>query len=51
MGVDGVGFCSASVRSAAALSTASAGDRLGQFFWAGNSSVVLDTRSDAVLGM
>ena len=51
MGLDGVGFCSASVRSAAVIVTAYAGDRLGNFFWAGNSSVVSDTRSDAVLGM
>ena len=51
MGLDGVGFCSESVRSAAALVTASAGDRLGKFFWNGNSSFVPDTRSDAVLGM
>ena len=32
MGLGGVGFYSASVRSAAALVTASAGDRLGKFF-------------------
>ena len=51
MGMDGVGFCSASVRSADALVTASAGDRLGKFFWTENSSVVLDTRSNTVLGM
>ena len=51
MGMDGVGFCSASVRSAAALVTASAGDRLGRFFWDENSSVVSDTLSDAVLSM
>ena len=51
MGLDGVGFCRASVRSAAALVTASAGDRLGKFFWTGNSLVALDNRSNAVLGM
>ena len=51
MGLDGVGCCIAPVRSAAALVTASAVDRLGKFFWAGNSSVVLDTRSEAVFGM
>ena len=51
MGMYGVGFCRASVRSEAALVTASAGDRLGKFFWTGNSSVVLDTHSNAVLGM
>ena len=51
MGLDGVGFCRASVRSAATLVTTYAGDRLGKFFWTGNSSFVLDTRYDAVLGM
>ena len=49
--LDVVGFCSVSVRSAAAIVTAYAGDRLGEFFWNGNSSVVSDTRSGAVLGM
>ena len=51
MGLDGVDLCSASVRSEAALVTESSGNRLGKFFWTGNSSVVLDTSSDAVLGM
>ena len=51
MGLDDVWCCSDYVRSVAALVTASSGDRLGKLFWAGNSSVVLDTRSDAVLGM
>ena len=51
MGLDCVGCCSASVRSAAVLVTASAGNRLGKFFWAVNCSVVLDTRSDFVLFM
>ena len=51
MGLDGIRLCRASVRSEAALVTASAGDRLGKFFWIGNSSVLLDTHSDAVLGM
>ena len=51
MGLDGVGFCRASVRSEAALVTASAGERLGKFFWTVNISVVSDTRSDAVWGM
>ena len=51
MGLDGVKLCRAFVRSAAAIFTASAGDRLGKFFWIRNSSVVLDIRSDAVLGM
>ena len=51
MGLDVVGWCSASVRSASALVTVSAIDRLGKFFWAVNSSVVLDKRSDAVFGI
>ena len=51
MGLGGVGFCSASMSSVTALVTASAGDRLGKFFWTGNISVVSDTRSNAVLGM
>ena len=51
MGLDGVGCCSDSVSSVAALVTASDEDRLGKLFWDGNSSVVLDTRSDAVLGI
>ena len=51
MGLDGVGLCSAYVRSAAELVTASSGDRRGKFFWSGNSPFVSDTRSDAVLGM
>ena len=51
MGLDGVGFCITPVRSAAALVTTSSGDRLGKFLWNGNSSVVLDTYSDAVLDM
>ena len=49
MGMDGVGFCWASVSSAAALGTTFAGERLGKFFWTGKSSVVSDTCSDAVL--
>ena len=51
MGMDGAGFRRAYVRSAAALVTASAGKRLGNFFWTGKSSVVLDTFSNSVLGM
>ena len=51
MGLDVVGFCRAPVRSVFALVTASAGNRLGKFFWTGNSPVMLDTSSDAVLGM
>ena len=51
MGLDGVGFCRASGRSAAALITASSDKRIEKLFWTGKSSVVLDTHSDAVLGM
>ena len=51
MGLDGVGFCRSSIRSAVALVTTSAGDRLGNFFWTRNSSVVMDTSSDDVLVM
>ena len=51
MGLDGVGFCSASVRSTDVLVTASAGGRLGKFFWDRNISFVSDTRLDAVLDM
>ena len=51
MGMDGVGCCSDSARSADTVVTAFAGDRLGKIFWAGNSSIVSDTRSDAVLVM
>ena len=50
-GMGGVGFCSASVRSAAALVTASAGDRLGKFLCTRNNSVVSYTRSYAFLVM
>ena len=49
--MDGAGLRRASVRSAAALVTASDGERLGYFFWTGKSSVVTDTCSDDVLGM
>ena len=51
MGMDGIGCCSASMGSAAAIVTTPAGDRLGKIFWDENSSVVSDTRSNAVLGM
>ena len=51
MGMDGVGCCSSSVRSAATLVISSAGDSLGKIFWDGNSLVVSHTCSDAVLGM
>ena len=51
MGLDGVEFYRSSVRSAAAHVTEYVGDRLGKFFWTGNSSFVLNTRYDAVLGM
>ena len=36
---------------ASALVTASAGERLGNFFCTGDSSVVLDNSSNASLGM
>ena len=49
MGLDVVGLCRAPVRSAAALVTVSAGNRLGKFFCTRNSSVVSDTRYDALL--
>ena len=49
MGMDGVGFCRATGRSANTLVTTSVGERLGEFFWTGKSSVVSDTCSDAVL--
>ena len=51
LGLDGVGFYRVSFSSVAVLVTASDGDRLGNLFWNRNSSVVSDTRSDAVLGM
>ena len=51
MGLDCVGFCQASVRSAAALVTISAYERFGKLFWTRKSSSVSDTCSDAVLGM
>ena len=51
MGLDGAWFWRASVRSAAMCVTASVGDRIGNLFCTGNSSVVLETRSYAVLGM
>ena len=46
MGLDVVGICRASGRSATALVTAYAGNRLGNFLRASNSSVVSDTCSD-----
>ena len=51
MGLDGVWFCRVSVRSAANLVTASAGNRLSKFFWTRNSSVVVDICFDAVWGI
>ena len=51
MGLDVIRFCRASVRSSAVLVTKSAGDSLGEFFWTGNSPVVSDTHSNAVLGI
>ena len=43
MGMDRAGLWRASVRSAAACVTASAGDRLGNLLCTGNSSIVLET--------
>ena len=40
MGLDGAGFCRASVESDAACVTASTGDRIGNFFCTGKSSAV-----------
>ena len=51
MGLDGDGFWRASVRSAYAHVTASAGDRLGNVFLTGKSYVVPENRSDDVLSM
>ena len=51
MGLDGDGFWRASVRSAYAHVTASAGDRLGNVFLTGKSYVVPENCSDDVLGM
>ena len=39
------------MRSAAALVTAFYSERLGDFFYIGNSSVLSDTRSNDVLGI
>ena len=47
----GYGFWRASVRSAAVLVTACAGERIGNFFWTGKSSFMPDTCYDAILGM
>ena len=51
MGMDGAGFWRDSVRSADTLVTASDGERLGNFFWNGKSSVVLENRYNTVLGI
>ena len=49
--MDGAGFWRDSVRSADTLVTASDGERLGNFFWNGKSSVVLENRYNTVLGI
>ena len=47
----GAGFLRASVRSAAALFTASSVKRIGKFFFTGKSYFLSDTHPNAVLGM
>ena len=51
MWLDGAGLWSTSVRSDAACVTSSAGDRIGNFFYNGNISVVSELHFDAVLVM
>ena len=51
MGLDGTEFWRTSVRSNAECVTASAGERLVNFFWTGESSVVLDNIYNSILGM
>ena len=50
-GMDGAGFWSASVRSAAACVIASTGERLGNFFCTRKISVVSEMCYDSVLDM
>ena len=49
MGLDGSGFWSASVRSAAACFTSSSGNNIGYLFCTGNSHVVSEMCSVAIL--
>ena len=51
MGLDEAVFYRIYVRSASLLVTAFLGERLVNFFWDGNISVVSDTCSNAILGM
>ena len=51
IGLVGVIFCWASVRSAAVFITALAGERFGSYALTGKNPVMSDKRSDAVLGM
>ena len=51
MGLDGDGLWRASARSAAVFVTVSAGEIVVNFFYTGKSSVVLETRSNAILVM
>ena len=51
MGLDGNGLWSASVRSAVACVTTSSGERLGNLFCTGKSSIVSEMHYDDVLGM
>ena len=51
MRLDGVGFWRTSVGSDVVCVTKSSRERLGNFFCTGKSSIMSETRSDAVLGM
>ena len=51
MGMDEAGFWRASMRSDYACVTAYFGERIWSFFYAGNSSVVMETYYDSVLGV
>ena len=49
--MDEAGFWRASMRSDYACVTAYFGERIWSFFYAGNSSVVMETYYDSVLGV
>ena len=51
VGLDGAGLWRDFVSSTSVCVTASDGERLGNFFCTGNSSIVSDTCYDAVLGI
>ena len=51
MGLGEAGFLEASVSSADAIVTVFSGKRLGNFFWTGKISIMLDTCYYAVLGI